>query len=221
MEDKLRALDIKIVFAIGFGVAAFYYMFYFKSPDVDNVISGYEQELIMLDGEIKKLDREIAEGDQIQVNLENIKKEIKALSSYFEVKPNSKTIEQIISEEARATGISFTTLQAAPDQQYDSSAEGTEGLSAADYIRRNIIEADFTGTFIELMRFLSYLSRIDRIISLKQIQLSSENSSDAKPGAKNVKLSFKAEFETYDLIKDVNEETLAPVPEASESEEAE
>lgn len=217
MEDKLRALELKFVLAISIGLLGLYYFMYYSPPNEASTIAGYEDELNLLDGEIKKLDREIGEGDQVKANLEKIKKEVKALSSFFEIKPNSKSIEQIISEEARATGISFTSLQAAAagyEEPYDPNAvDATQPLTAKDYVKRNIIEANFTGTFIELMRFLSYLSRIDKVISLKQIELKSE--SGAGP-TDSLKLAFKAEFETYEIVKDVNAESLAPAPPPTE-----
>lgn len=220
MEDKLRALELKFVLAIGAGLLVLYYFMYYKPPNEASTISGYEDELIQLDGEIKRLDREIGEGDQIKANLEKIKKEVKALSMFFEAKPNAKSIEQIISEEARATGISFTSLQAAQtgyEQSYDNpDPNAAQVLTAKDYIKRNIIEANFTGTFIELMRFLSYLSRTDKVISLKQIEVKSDAGGGPSGVNDNLKLSFKAEFETYDIIKDVNAETLAPAPPPTE-----
>jgi Tfp pilus assembly protein PilO len=210
VEDSIRALSIKYVIAIGLALPILYYFFYFKAPNEMALISSSEEKLIALDGEIKRLDREISEGDQVRVNLEVIKKEIKALSTYFDAEPNSKSIEQIISEEARATGISFTSLQPVENQGFMPTGEESQGPSAADFIERSLIAASFTGTFIELMRFLSYLSRTDRIVSLKKIELrGGENggSSNLRPV---VKLSFQADFETYKIIKNVNSETLAP-----------
>ncbi len=220
MEDSIRNLSIKYVLAIAIGLPILYYVFYFKPPNELAVISNFEQQLIALDGEIKSLDRAIAEGDQVKANLELIKKEIKALSTYFIVPPNAKNIEQIISEEARATGISFTSLRAI-DNQPDYVAPlpaGTVPQPSADaYIKRSIIEANFSGTFIELMRFLSYLSRTDRIISLKEIQLKSgQDLNQIVKRRANVKLNFSADFETYEIIKDVNADALAPAPPPAE-----
>lgn len=212
VEDSLRALPLKYVILVALVLPILYYFLYFNPPNEVQTISDYEQQLVMLDGEIKKLDREIAEGDQIKVNLEIAKKEIKVLSSYFEAKPNAKTIEQIISDEARATGISFTSLQKIATDNTGGMQEGVSDgtVRVEDFISRGIIEASFTGTFIELMRFLSYLSRTDKIISLKQIELRAEGSE--RSANSSVKLGFKAEFETYDVIKDVNVENLAPAP---------
>ncbi len=216
MEDSLRAMPLKYIIGVALLLPILYYFFYFNPPNEVQTISDYEQQLVMLDGEIKKLDREIADGDQVKVDLEIAKKEIKVLSSYFEAKPNSKTIEQIISDEARATGISFTSLQKTSNNDNLAMAEGVSDgtIRVQDFISRSIIEASFTGTFIELMRFLSYLSRTDKIISLKQIELRSE--STERTANSNVRLGFKADFETYDVIKDVNVENLAPVPVATE-----
>lgn len=210
MEDSLRALSIKYVIAIGLALPILYYFFYFQAPNEMALIASSEEKLIEIDGEIKRLDREIAKGDQIKVNLEVIKKEIKALSTYFEAKPSSKSIEQIISEEARATGISFTSLQPTQDQSFQSDTDESQGPSAKDFIERSLIAASFTGTFIELMRFLSYLSRTDRIVSLKKIELRGGDSGQNTNANIAVKLSFQADFETYKIIQDVNAENLAP-----------
>lgn len=215
MEDRIRAMSIRYVIGIALALPVLYYFFYFQAPNELAVISESEQKLIELDGEIKRLDREIAEGDEIKAKLEVIKKEIKALSTYFEAKPNAKTIEQIISEEARATGISFASLQAVTQTNYDMASQDVVGPSAAEFIKRSLIEASFSGTFIELMRFLSYLSRTERIISLKDIELRGSQNEPGNSG-NAVKLAFKANFETYEIIKDVNAENLAPAPVAEE-----
>ncbi len=214
MEDSLRALSIKYVIGIALVLPILYYFLYFKAPNEMSLISDSEQQLILLDGEIKKLDREIAEGDQFKQNLEIVKKEIKALATYFEARPNAKTIEQIISEEARATGISFTTLQPVSDldQNYQVPIEGNQAPTAENFIKRSLIKASFSGTFIELMRFLSYLSRTDRVVSLKNIQLRTAESNLGPMSGDNIKLLFEANFETYEIIKDVNTENLAPPP---------
>jgi Tfp pilus assembly protein PilO len=216
VEDRIRALSIKYVVLIGIGLPILYYFFYFKPPNELALITDYEQQLVQLDGEIKKLDREISEGDQIKKNLELIKKEIKALATFFEIKPNSKSIEQIISIEARAAGISFTSLQKAANNDYGLIQEPANpggGVLVTDFIQRSLIEANFTGSFIELMRFLAYLSRTDRIISLKKIELRG-GPSERTYSPSGLKLTFKADFETYEIVKDVNAETLAPAPEA-------
>ena len=62
------------------------------------------------------------------------------------------------------------------------------------------------------MRFLSYLSRTDRIISLKKIELRGGTGGERTASGTGVKLDFKADFETYEIIKNVNDENLAPPP---------
>lgn len=213
MEDSLRVLSIKYVIAIGLVLPILYYLMFFKAPNELKLITDYEQQLVELDGEIKRLDREIYEGDQVKIELENAKKEMKSLSSFFEDKPNAKTIEQVISEEARATGISFNSLQAT-DQRYAYQTPEEQINPVKEYIGRDIIEANFTGTFTELMMFLSYLSRTDKIVSLKKIELRT-NVTNVRSG-KGTMLTFRADFETYKLLKDVNAENLAPVPATEE-----
>lgn len=212
MEDRLRALQLKYVLGVSLLLPILYYFLYFNPPNENQTISEYEQQLIQLEGEIKKLDREILGGDQVKIDLEAVKKEIKVFSSYFETKPNAKTIEQIISDEARASGISFTTLQKIESNSADPSSDISK-INVSEFIARRVIEASFTGTYIELMRFLSYLSRTDKIISLKQIELRSEAGERSN---KSIRLAFIADFETYEIIKDVNAENLVPAPDPSQ-----
>lgn len=179
---------------------------YFQPPNELETITTFEQELIQLDGEIKRYDREIATGTKVTSELEDYKNEIKTFSSYFKSSNEAQNIEKIISDEARATGISFTTLTKKNEVETYQNPIPTEGvevkIDVSDYISRLLIHSDFKGSFKELMTFLSYLTRTEKIISLKNIAVTSSDSSTI--------LNYAADFETYSLIKDVNEEDLIP-----------
>ena len=57
MEDRLRALSIKYVLLVSIGLPVLYYLFYFQPPNQLKTISDYEQQLVEIDAEIKKLER--------------------------------------------------------------------------------------------------------------------------------------------------------------------
>ena len=209
-EEKLRALNIKIVGAIALGGALFYLFFIFKWPDQLGAVTKLEKELRQLDIDIKKADKDIGNSEKLQSDLSSLKQEVRSVSKYFVFEEESKKIEKIISEDARISNISLSSIQAKGDRF--ESARKRKGIlqSSIDidnYILRESVSASFSGKYFQLMRFLSYLTRSERVISIKEIKIYSRGTKSKE--SKVMNLGFNIGFETY-LIRKEDLEELVP-----------
>lgn len=204
LESKLRELDMKFMLIIAFVGVLFYFFFIFKWPDQLGTVAKLEKELAQLDIDIKKANDAIDNVDNVQSELDQLKQEIKTLSKFFIFDENAKNIEQIISEEARSSGISLNQIKnqgdafkSKPNTLLKNTSQSS--MEIYNYIKRKSINASFSGTYFELMRFLSYLTRRDRTVSIKEITINSTGVKSKESRIMN--LNFKIDFETYTILE--------------------
>lgn len=213
MEAKLRELDIKKAILFGIGVAAFYYFFVYNAPNIKNIAASKRAEIEALEAEVKKLDDQILASDQDKVELVKVKEELKARAKRFKIALPPERIQQVISEEARAAGIFFESISSDAGGGVDPSViadpMAAQTFSVSDYVTKFGVTTSFNGNFPQVMRFLSYLTRTDDIISLRNLKISAETTGEFNAN-KSPTLRFDANFEAYSLTKDITVEKLRP-----------
>lgn len=214
MEAKLRELDIKKAIGIGIALAVAYYFFVYNAPDIKNTVAAKRAEIEALEAEVKKLDEQILASDQDKIDLVKVKEEIKGRAKRFKIGLPPERIQQIISEEARAAGIFFDSISSDTGSEQNYVAVDPNApvvFSVEEYISKFGITTSFNGNFPQVMRFLSYLTRTDDIISLRNLKIASEMSGEFNAN-KSPTLKFDANFEAYSLNKDITVEKLNTEP---------
>ncbi len=166
MEDKLKELTLMQCLLIAIGGAAFYYFFIFTTNDPELVISNYRQEISEYEGEIRKFDKKIEASVKLKEQIEVYEKELKVKFSYVSEDVNNTEILQLLSVEARNSGLDIETI---------SESSEWKKLSSLEFIE---IPVSVSGDFGQVMGFLSNLSREKKLIVTDKLELEANTDSD-------------------------------------------
>lgn len=222
MEDRLRRLSLRDTALISVGLAVFYYFFIYNSPDLATRTASARSEIRSITAENSLMVETIERGPKLEEEIASIKAEIRERSSRFKMSLAPERVQQIISEEARAAGIFFESITDARTGGGSSSsgysnrtrqrtASAPEWFSIDNYLNKFEISTSFNGTYAQVMRFLSYLTRTDDIVTLKQLTVTAGQLSAADmTSGKSPALRFDATFEAYTLLSDVLADSLKP-----------
>ena len=222
MEDRLRRLSLRDTLLISVGLAAFYYFFIFNSPNVETRRAETQGKIRTIQAENTMMVETIERGPKIEEEIAAIKNETSRRAARFKMGMSPETVQRIISEEARAAGIFFESISdgrtgsgAPPPVARKVGGNAPDWFDIANYIRPFEISTSFSGNYAQVMRFLSYLTRTDDIITLKRLRISAGQltPTDLTSG-KSPPLRFDVTFEAYSLVTDVVADSLKPVGEA-------
>lgn len=193
MEQKLKEIDTAKALLIGVVIAVVYYFALFDDG------SSLEMSINTTQASITQKTTEIA---SMKKTLEDAKKhaEISAkigaeLEQVLQAVPesyNSVELMKLISNEAKVVGANILSVKG-----NDVKLKDTDEASFAP-IR---VDVDLTGTFNQIMLFLSNMTKVSKVILMKTINIqgakNTMTSSTASPS-----LSFKASFEAYRYVPD-------------------
>ncbi len=180
MEDKLNQLTFQNAALFGLLIAVGYYVLFYHPSNPQNRLDEMGRELVTIKGEISKLDREIKEGQKINQEIEVMQK--KASKVYAQL-PESLSVEQaagIVSQEARNVGLSIQSI----------SAAGEEGWTKLRTVAVVPIDTVVSGTFEQMMVFLSELTRDNKVYSVKTLAIAGGDSE--QPGALQLTVTIQA-----------------------------
>ncbi len=161
MEEKLNQLTFPNAALFGLLIAVGYYVLFYHPSNPQNQLDEMGRELVTIKGEISKLDREIKKGLRINQEIEVMQK--KADKVYAQL-PEGLSVEQasgIVSQEARNVGLSIQSI----------SAEGT-GWTKLQTVAVVPIDTVVSGTFEQMMIFLSELTRDNKVYSVRSLSIS-------------------------------------------------
>lgn len=179
MEEKLNQLTFQNAAIFGLLLALGYYVLFYHPSNPQVQLDDLGRELVTIKGEIAKLDRKIKEGQKINQEIEIMQK--KADKVYAQL-PESLSVEQaagIVSQEARNVGLSIQSI----------SAEGA-GWIKLQTVAVIPIDAAVSGTFEQIMVFLSELTRNNKVYSVTTLTIS-ENDAE-QPGALAMTVKIQA-----------------------------
>ncbi len=169
MEEKLNQLTFPNAALFGLLIAVGYYVLFYHPSNPQNQLDEMGRELVTIKGEISKLDREIKKGLRINQEIEVLQK--KADKVYAQL-PEGLSVEQasgIVSQEARNVGLSIQSI----------SAEGT-GWAKLQTVAVVPINTVVSGTFEQMMIFLSELTRNNKVYSVRSLSISGND--EDQPG---------------------------------------
>lgn len=221
VEDRLRRLSLRDTLIVSAMLGAFYYFFIFDAPDLQTQIRQRQGEIRALQNEIAQLMEVIDRGSLVKNEIDQVKSEIQARSSRFRMNMAAERVQQVISEEARAAGIFFEaitdsktvgTVNQSSNRFANQNGEAPPDWFNIDrYIHKFEISTTFKGSYAQVMRFLSYLTRTEDVITLRKVTITSGQSNfrDIDSG-RSPTLTFEASFEAYSLLQNVMSDTLKP-----------
>ncbi len=198
---KLAALEWTKVLGIGIVAAAVYYFVMFN--DGTQLNEQIEQGKTRLE----TANRQLAETEKALADAERFEKEVQGLATQFEkitdFMPATVTavdLTTIVNKQAQLAGVRIVKVEPDPVVKRVSFYEMTK------------VSLELEGTYAQIATFLSYISRIPRLLTFEGTSITMPGSAGSGPSEmSNGRLLFSSSMIGYRYLKDAPvEETPAP-----------
>ncbi|MCB0362101.1 MAG: type 4a pilus biogenesis protein PilO [Bdellovibrionales bacterium] len=192
----LERLEHQVSFgkALLFGIlvaGAYYSVGYDDGTSLKLQISGTKTQIQESESEIKGLEKQIERVATMKKVMEALGSEFDSFLAYIPEKFSLPELMRIITTEARSAGVSVNGISEMKDAVPDYSSAGN---SSSQFYEELGVEVELQGTFSQLLLFLSYLTKLDKILTISQLSMASE----AKLGDKESPIiTFKCRIKGY------------------------
>jgi type IV pilus assembly protein PilO len=185
----LRLAGLSIVHTLAAGlivVGIYYFSLYDDGASLDVNLKKIETELKA------EQDKE-KEVQQAYLEQEKIKKEVEQLGQQFVLASKAIPTEHQVGDIL----LSISTLASAAGVNVMQQQQGKETLK--EIVEEKPMKVKLEGTFTEIVRFLDYLSRLERILRVRDFTISRSSAPDAK---KTNRLIFEGDIISYRFVGD-------------------
>jgi Tfp pilus assembly protein PilO len=192
--EKFRNLPLGNCLMIGFFVALAYYLVFYNSGSVlQTNIQARKSEIQDLQHKIADEDKKIAQIEQFKKATQVMGQDFQSLVAYIPAKFGSFDLMRSVSNEAKAAGINISRIN-------ESAAAEKMGFYEQFKVR-----ADLTGSFQQIMLFLSFLTRTEQIMTVPSLELRTDSRSSNPTDTPT--LRFNVEIFGYRYLPDAARET--------------
>lgn len=196
IEEMFNKLSSKGALVIGVVFALLYYMVAFDDGSkVEQQIVNVKNQMVSTEGDIAKQRRVIREYEQLLLQKESLGDNFSRLVNYI---PESFTTNQqmkILSEQAKSAGALVDEIK--------QSGKGKE----FNFFQEVLVEVKLSGTFSQVVLFLSNLTKIDRVIVLKGLSIQKiQKASPSELADELPSVTFVGEFVGLRLTEAKDEE---------------
>jgi len=162
MEEKLKQLDTAKALFIGLALgAAFYFLFYNDGSALKSAVEAAHAQIQQKTSEVESMKKTLVDAQkhkELSAKLgEELDQVIKAVPENF----NSVELMKLVSTEAKSVGLNILSI---------SGAEGKATDPGNNFVPVNVT-VSFSGTFNQIMMFMSNLTKSGRIILTKNVSL--------------------------------------------------
>ena len=195
MENILHNLTFGRAIVIGIVLAAIYYFaMYNDGVSLEKQISTSRQDISKNKQEITNIEKAIQDADRYQKVMAELGEEMGRVLKAVPSQLTSLDLMRTIPNEAKSVGVQINSVS--PAQAFRAGTNPLEDKTVVEPIAVNI---ELTGTYNQTMQFMSNLTRLDKIVSIRQLTLTSRT--DTGPRKTNVPLvNFKAELDAYRFV---------------------
>lgn len=185
MKEKIAALSLQKAFLGGIIALAFYWMAFYDNGDrLRKNIATTQQNIKKLNGDLNQLRGVSAQLKQKEVLFGEVQGKLMTLDQIIPKEVSDSEIMGEISNEAKAAGANIANI---------TSSRGNAGGS--EYYTEIGIEVSLEATYTQVMVFLSFLTKLKKLLVLKEIQMATlKRGSDQ--GADQL-ISFRGRLVTY------------------------
>jgi Tfp pilus assembly protein PilO len=177
---RIRMAPMLYFVVIGTVLGSFYYFWMFDSGgNIETRIQTSTAELQKATSDLADTNRVIADKTQFQTEFQEVSEKFRAAIEYLPENFNVQELLKQISDEARASGVNLVSVKPRTPQQ----KEFYEELS---------MDIELEGPFSLLTTFLAYMSKQNRIVNVKDIDIHFKSMVDGNP-----RLTMKGTLQAY------------------------
>lgn len=179
LADTLIDMPLSKAFLVGVVIAGLYWFVgYDSGTNWETAITGHSENISKLRAEQKQLQEDIQRAKNFKENIQLKDEQFQTFTNYIPAKLSVADMMKAISSEAKAAGTNIIGIEDRSRSQRTQS-EFYETIS---------INVELEGTFPQHLLFLSFLTRLETIITIENIDLKSAQSAAGADGSA-VKLS--------------------------------
>lgn len=185
---------------LGILIAVIYYSIgYDSGTEIKLAIGKTKEQIQDSESEIKGLERQIERIVTMKKVMDVLGAEFKAFLSYIPEKLSLPELMRVISTEARAAGVSVNGIGEVRTGVQSRSKDDT----VDQFYEELTVQVELQGTYSQILLFLSYLTKLDKILTISQLSMTSQ----AKVGDRESPIiSFKCQIKGYRYLKSESKE---------------
>ncbi len=195
MEEKIQQLSVGKAFLIGLGIAAFYYFTMYNDGTVYlNQIQNSNSQLAQKQKELADMRKTIEDSRQINQLKEELEESMSSVVNAAPEDFNELELMKVLSTEAKVVGASINELKAGNNRRRFQTRAGQQ--AQVDTFEPINVDVKLTGTYNQLMLFLSNISKTGRLITAEKMSLKLASPTKALETA-SPQIEFAATFVGY------------------------
>jgi Tfp pilus assembly protein PilO len=167
--DKIQGTSVSLFVLLGLGLGAgYYYSNQGAIEDVDKQIELQKAEMTKREGEVKEAQRVASDKKKFEEDVNRVSDQLRAALEFL---PNSLKEQEVltrISNEARSAGVNPTAI--VPKKPTSKA-----------FYEELLMDVEMEGTYPQLVMFLAYISKIQRIVNIRGLELKVKEANDDAP----------------------------------------
>lgn len=184
LTDKIAMTSRNIFLLGGILLGAGYY---FANQDQ---LGAQDQQLATVSQELKTRETEIAEASKVagdkkkfEEEVDRVSQQLRAAVEFLPTRLNQQDILAQISKEARAAGVNPTTVQ-------------PKKPNPKGFYEEFLMDVEMEGSYVQMVSFLAFMSKIQRIVNIRGLELRVKEQVDDIPI-----LKMKGTFVAYRYVE--------------------
>jgi Tfp pilus assembly protein PilO len=169
LVDKVQSTSLSLFILIGLGLGAgYYYSNQGTIEEVERQINEQKAEVTKRDNEVKEAQKVAADKKKFEEDVNRVSDQLRAALEFL---PNSLKEQEVltrISNEARSAGVNPTAI--VPKKP-----------TAKAFYEELLMDVEMEGTYPQLVMFLAYISKIQRIVNIRGLELKVKEANDDAP----------------------------------------
>lgn len=187
--EKINQLSIGRAMFIGLFLATFYYFTGYNDGTVLQAqITANEAKMVELQKNIKEEEIKIERINQYKKTTEALGESFNKFLSYIPEKLRNTDLMKTVSTEAKAAGANIIRV----------SELG--GGTRSEFYEEVRVSVELVGTFQQMMLFMSYLTKVDQIITLSKLAI--RNNAGDQIDMESPTLSISADLRGYRYLSE-------------------
>jgi len=185
LEQKIKMAPRTVFFVIGLGLlGVFYSGMYDDGTGLQNQLNTVNAELTKTQKSLKDTEEVIKNTQTFQAEFQSVSEQFQAAVEYLPETFITQELLKQISNEARAAGVTLVSIK-------------PKTPSPGDFYEELQVDVELEGSFTLLTTFLSYISKQNRIINIKNIEMGMKTANEGVP-----KLSLRGVLVAYRYKKE-------------------
>ena len=183
---QFAELSWQKVFGIALGACFLYYLLLFDDgSQLDAAIQGSQQQLTEEQTQLKQTEEKMKDLEAFREELNNQEAQVREVMNFFPKQLNVSELTSMIQERANQSGMRVAKTEIEKD------------VTRVDFYEAIRMKAEMIGTFTQVTKFLSLLSKLPRLVTVDSIELTMNSA-----GREATRLKFTTTLVGYRFVED-------------------